>query len=544
MVIIAGVQGQTGPEPDIPALVAPARTRYSTIMRRELLAIFVLAATSVFGSPWTSTPTIQVESATLGGLSSLSVRCDVRGAAVWLDHQVRGSVPLDLTGLTPGAHLLVLRADGYYDAVITLSLAADTRTTVTSALQLRTGFLDIRVDPPSATVVVDGESWSAGIIELPAGQQTVTVKAFGYREQSFSVYVPERLFAFISATLETAPFEATGFSLSRDRFNPRNAGLKGLLLVSFSVTAAGTAELAITDPQGQPVHHAELGPFDDWDQASNWNGRDDNGEPVPDGRYTLQLAVKPAAGIEFYKESYVYSETIIVDSTLVMMPSGTYGSLYGSVYAPEPFAPADDGFRIESLLYASGLVADANAVGGGVALSAALSLEAGVDAGLGLEFASPPDASAITAAKLGLRLSAPDLGLLGLGALVEGRISDAVAGNPAWVRAGASLGLGSPFFNLVALPHIGAYWEDGLTAKAGLGAALTVSGYYLGASLSGAVLSEALSGGFSPGWPIQTALELRFAPPRLPLSFRAIAGLDWSPAPTTWTAGFAISGGF
>ncbi len=485
-------------------------------------------------------PTIQVESAALGGLSSLSVRCDVRGASVWLDHLFRGSVPLDLTGLTPGMHLLILRADGYYDAAIALSLAADTKTTVTSALQLRTGFLDIRIDPSSATVIIDGESWSPGIIELPAGQQTVTVKAFGYREQTFSVFVPESLFAFISATLETAPFEATEFSLLRERFNPRNAGLKGLAQISFSVTATGDAELIVTDARGQTVYQAEQGPFEDWDQSSDWNGRNDDGMPVPDGTYTLELTVKPAADIEYLEESYFYREDVIVDSTLVMMPSGSYGVLNGSVYAPEPFAPAADGFRVESLLYAAGQVDDADSIGGGVALSASLSLEAGVDVGVGLEFAE----SNTTAARLALKLSAPNLGPLGLAGLVEGRISDALAGNPAWARVSASLGLGSPFFNVVAMPHIGAYWENGLSAKAGLGAALTVSGYYLGASLSASALTEELSGGISLGWPIQTALELRFAPPRLPLSFRIVAGLDWSPEPTTWTAGFALSGGF
>ncbi len=503
--------------------------------------MFMLAAISVYGSPWTVTPTIQVESATLGGLSSLSVRCDVRGASVWLDHLLRGSVPLDLTGLTPGTHLLILRADGYYDAIIALSLAADTKTTVTSALQLRTGFLDIRVDPPSATVIIDGESWSPGIIELPAGQQTVTVKAFGYQEQTFSVFVPESLFTSISATLQTAPFEATGFSLSRERFNPRNAGLKGLARVSFSVTAAGTAHLTIEDDTGQTVHQAELGPFDDWDQSSDWSGRDDAGLPVPDGAYTVELTVKPVAGTAYLEESYFYRDEVMVDSTLVMMPSGTYGVLNGSIYAPEPFAPAADGFRVESLLYAAGQVDAADSIGGGVALSASLSLEAGVDVGLGLEFAG----STAAAARLALKLSAPNLGPLGLGGLVEGRISDALAGNPAWARVGASLGLGSPFFNVVAMPHVGAYWEDNLiAAKAGLGAALTVSGYYLGASLSASALTEKLSGGFSLGWPIQTALEIRFAPPRLPLSFRIVAGLDWSPEPTSWTAGFALSGGF
>lgn len=500
----------------------------------------MLAAASAFGSPWTSTPTIQVESAALGGLSSLSVRCDVRGTSVWLDHQLRGSVPLDLTGLTPGAHLLVLRADGYHDAVIALSLAADTRTTVTGELQLRTGFLDIRVTPQSAAVVIDGESRSPGIIELPAGQQTVTVKAFGYREQSFSVFIPERLFASISVALDTAPFEASSFSLSRERFNPRNAGLKGLATVSFSVTAEGTGTLSIADAAGQPVYSAGLGPFGEWEQSFDWNGRDDDGTPVPDGTYTLELTVRPADGIEYREPSYYYSDLVSVDSTLVVMPSGTYGALNGSVYAPEPFAPAADGFRVESLLYATGQVADADAAGGGVALSASLSLDAGVDAGLGLEFAG----TATAAARLGLRLSAPDIGPLGLAALAEGRISDALAGNPAWARVGASIGLGSPFFNVVAMPHVGAYWEGGLSARAGLGAALTVSGYYLGASLSGSVLTGALSGGFSPAWPIRSALELRFAPPRLPLSFRVVAGLDWSPEPAAWTAGLAISGGF
>lgn len=509
-------------------------------MRRVFLVIFILAATLIFGSPSTPALRIKVDPAPLGELSSLSVQCEVRGTSVWLDHQIRGSVPLDLTGLTPGEHILSLRADGYYETTITLSLAADTKTTIFTSLQLRTGFLDIRTSPSTATVVIDGESWDPGLIELPAGQQSVTVKAFGYQEQSFSVYVPERSFALLSATLETAPFEATGFALSREQFNPRNAGLKGLAQVSFSVTASGNAKLKVMNAEGNPVYQVELGPFDDWDQYVTWNGRDDDRLPVPDGTYTIELTVKPTAGVAYLEESSLYHGEVTVDSTLIMMPSGTYGVLNGSVHAPEPFAPAADSFKLESLLYATRQLDDAGTISGGMALSASLSLEAGIDAGLGLEVAG----TATAAARLGLKLSAQDLSPLGLAALFEGRISDALAGNPAWARIGAAVGLGSTFFNVVAMPHFGAYWENGLSIRAGLGTSLTLSGYYVGASLSGSALTEALAGGFRLGWPIQTALELRLAPPRLPLSFRLSAGLDWSPMPTTWTAGFAIAGGF
>ncbi|MBU0929225.1 MAG: PEGA domain-containing protein, partial [Spirochaetes bacterium] len=460
-------------------------------MKRIFLAAFVLAASYAFCSPWTSTPTITVEQASLGGQSSLSVRCDVRGAAVWLDYQARGSVPVDLTGLKPGSHLLVVRADGYYDSIMTISLAADTKTTVSASLELKTGFLDVRVDPPSARVVVDGASHAQGVIEVRAGQQTVKVEAFGYVEQSFSVFVPERLYASISATLQKAPFEAKDFSVSARRFNPRNAGLKGLARAAFSVSAEGSAEILVTGPDGRPVRRAALGPFTDWDQAYTWNGRSDDGEPVPDGEYAMEITVKPAEGVEAKRESYAFSSTLVVDSALISTPTGAYGAMLGSAYAPEAFKPALDSLRVEASGYARGTVSGA-AAAGGFSVSAAGALASGVDAGLGFELLG----EARAAGRLGARVSAPFSGAFGLAALAEGRVSDASAGNPAYARLGAAMGFGTPFFNAVAMPHIGAYWEEGLSARVGLGAAVNVSGYSFGASLSAAVLSSPLGSGF------------------------------------------------
>jgi len=485
-------------------------------------------------------PTVQVEAASLGGLSSLSIRSDVRGASVWLDYQLRGSVPLDLTGIAPGSHQLVLRASGYYDASITISLAADTKTTVTTSLQLITGFLDVRADPPSATVLVDGTAYSPGIIEVPAGQRTVTVQSFGYIEQSFSVYVPERLFATVTAMLEKAPFEASDFSLSRERFNPRNSGLKGIATASFYVTAAGDAELTVLGPDGVAIRSAKLDRFDDWEQSYSWDGRDDEGTQVPDGSYAIEATIRPAPDVESLRESYVFSSAVIVDSSLVVVTTGAYGAMYGSMHAPEAFAPATDGFKIDAFGYASRAIDGTGAISGGATLSAAGQLAMGLDTGVGLEIRG----DSATAARLGLRVSAPLSAPFGVAALLEGRISDAATGNPAWARLGVTLGAGTPFLNVVAMPHIGAYWEDGLSARAGLGAACSASGYNIGASLSAQALSGSLADGVTLSWPVETALELRFSPARLPLSFRLVGGIAWSPAPTSWSAGFGLSGGF
>lgn len=509
-------------------------------MRRyAIAACAILSAAVAAAFSWTSTPTIQVEAASLNGLASLSVRCEVRGAEVWLDYQYRGTTPLDLTGLSPGSHVLALRADGYYEAVIALSLAADTKTTVTAALQLRTGYLDVRVSPPSATVVVDGASYAPGVIEVAAGQKTVTIKAFGYTEQTYSIYVPERLMASMSATLEPASFEASGFRLSGDRFNPRNAGLRGVTGLYFSVTAPGYAELRVTAPDGSLAHSDRIGSFADWDQSLSWDGRDGSGEIVPDGEYYLELRVGPGAGVESERGEYAFSASLRVDSSLVIVPTGSFGAMFGSARAPDALPPAVSSFRAEASAYVAGSFGSASLTGGtAVSVSAAMAPNLDVGAGMEInEFES-------VAGRLGARLSTRLGDGLAAAVLVDGRIAEGTVGEPAWARLGAALGVGTPFLNAVAMPAFAAYWEDGCSLRAGLGAAFNLSGYAFGASLSASALTGPLSGGLELDWPIGVTLELRFLPPGLPLAFRLSGGVDWSPAPTGWNLGLAVSGGF
>jgi len=486
-------------------------------------------------------PVITTEAASLGGQASLSVRSDVRNASVWLDNQVRGTVPLDLTGLAPGYHVLVLHRDGYYDAIIQLSLAADTHTTVTTSLVLKTGFLSVSVSPSGAQVLVDGIAYAPGTIEVPAGQRRVLVKAFGYREQEVSVYVPERLFASISVTLELAPFEAGSFTLSARRFNPRNAGLRSSARIGYTVSAPGSADVSIRGPDGSELARSIMGPFDDWNQEFDWNGLSADGEPAPDGTYTIRIVATPGPGIQSAQDEYVYETEVTVDSTMVVSPSGAFGALPGSTYAPNAFAPAFDGFRIEASGYALVPIQDAGSTTGFVTMGAMLSLQGFLEAGLALQTRTT-DSNA--AALAGLRLAAPVHGPFGLSAVVDGRLSYATAGDPAWVRAGPAIGLGSAFVNVVLAPTIGAYWEDGFSARGGLGAAVTVGGYAVSAALSAQAGTGPLAAGWSLATPVRSALELRFTPARVPLSFRVFGGLDWSPLPSAWMAGVAIAGEF
>jgi hypothetical protein len=481
-----------------------------------------------------------VESLALGGLSSLSVRCEVRGASVWVDNQLRGSVPIDISGLQAGSHLVVIGAPGYYDMLFRLTLAADTKTTVTATLERRTGFIDVSVDPPDATVLVDGSAYYPGTIEVPAGRQTVTVRAFGYRERSYDIRVIERLVVTLDAVLEKAPFKADGFSLSTLRFNPLNSGLKGSARIGFRVSAPGKASFTVKAADGSTMAAAELGPFDDWEQVASWDGRDADGSPVPDGTYSLRLEARAEPGLESLKPEYVFEATVAVDSSLVVVPAGSFGALPGSVYAPEALPPAADGFRFDASVAATGTF-DSATLGVRAAMGFSLSLENRLDLGLGVEFGSD-DTSAVLA---GLRIAAPlNAAYFALAGVVDGRISAGTAGDPAYARLGAAIGFGTRFANVVVIPRMSAHFEDGASARAGMGLALSSGGYSWSVSLSAQASTLPLTDGFSVAWPLGSALELRFVPADLPLAFRALGGVDWSPEPSAWFAGLGISAEF
>lgn len=515
-------------------------------MRRILLVVFALSALAVSAPvasalDFSSMPVITVESASLGGQASLSVRSETRNASVGLDNQSRGTVPLDMTGLAPGYHVLVLHRQGYYDAVIQLSLAADTHTTVTTSLVLKTGFLSVSVAPANAVVIVDGTPYAPGTIEVPAGQRHLVLKAFGYREQELSVYVPERLFAAVSVALEPAPFEARSFSLSAIRFNPRNAGLRGSARLSFHVSAPGYADVSVRSSDGSDLVKASIGPFTDWSQEFDWNGLSDDGGPVPDGSYVIHIVAKAAPGIESTQDLYQYETRVLVDSSMILSPSGAFGALPGSRYAPDAFVPAFDGFRIEAQGVAIGPMPAGGSASGVFTMGATMSLQNILEAGLALETAT---ARTNAAAIAGVRLAAPVPRPLGLSAVLDGRLSYATEDDPAWVRLGPSIGLGSAFVNIVVAPTVGAYWENGFSARAGIGGAITVGGYAASASLSAAAATGPLGDGWSMATPMRSALELRFTPAGIPLSFRIVGGIDWSPSPESWMAGLAIAGEF
>lgn len=503
-------------------------------MRRLILALFTGLAALAWAGP--TMPTVEVKPLAQGGRCSLAVKADVKAAAVYLDYSLIGQTPATASALVPGGHTLIVRKDGYKDFRLPLSLAPDTLTTVMVFMEALTGFLSVQADRPEAFAVVDGVEYRQGVLQLPAGRRSVTVRAFGYVDREYAVLIPVDGLVALNVSMEPASFSAGGYALSWTRFNPRNAGARGQLRVSYDVSAPGRAETLVIGPDGSVAFRHSDGPFSDWRQSFSWSGRADDGTPVPDGVYRILTTAVPEPGIASERDSFAMEAAVTVDSGMIVTPRGSWSAVQGSVNAPDAFAPPADSAGVAVGAFFRGAATGAY---GGASVELTLSREGLMDFGLGLE--------ANTGGSLGAAYAAARLALPPRMALaLDGRLADAAPGRPSWLRLSLPLALGSPFLNLTLAPSASVRWEDAVSARAGLGLSLNYSTYGLAASVSAQVSSAELAGAPALAWPLSTAAELRFIPAGSPLVLRVFAGVDWIPENQPvggWNAGLSLWGG-
>ena len=111
------------------------------------------------------------------------------GASVRVGKDFRGQTPLELR-LAPGqSHLVQLSAPGHKPAERSVDVTADGRENLNVQLEPILGSVALDVQPPEASVKIDGKALSAGTtrVELPATPHTIEASMAGYTTWSGSV---------------------------------------------------------------------------------------------------------------------------------------------------------------------------------------------------------------------------------------------------------------------------------------------------------------------------------------------------------------------
>lgn len=240
--------------------------------------------------------------------TSISIETNVPNVEVYLNGVYQGRTDIVIADLLPGYYYLELRKSGYEVETYMIRVRRGYDLHYYFDMQKIYGTVYIKDVPANSIVRVDNSDSSTWIssssslrdytVKTEPGRQNVYVKSFGYEPYTRAVDVYPYDEVSIYVDLQPAAFDLSDFKINRDSFNPEYSGHIGKCTVSFYVTASAAADIVIKAEDGTEVWTKSYDSFSTWEQSFDWNGTDNNGVKLEDGRYCVYIN---AAGFTDYE---------------------------------------------------------------------------------------------------------------------------------------------------------------------------------------------------------------------------------------------------
>jgi len=288
--------------------------------------------------------------------NGLEINSEPEGARVLIDGIERGITPLTLDDMLPGVYNIELVIDGFKERSFTGVILNNSRLVVflemtagygiaTITVHKETGSPDfLPLNPEIFTRAVDQTVThvstlhnNSATIGLPIGNNTITVSAFGWEENSVTIFVNEDTTATVNIYMKPAAFKLERLSQSRRRFNPLNPGNLGITEYRFEVTSPGSGIINISDSNGNIVFIRQLEHFKTRAQFVIWDGRNEEGEPLPQGTYTAVLEVKALPELtQDEDEAFTKQLKTEINYSANIFPLSLDSGIAGLTFAPMP----------------------------------------------------------------------------------------------------------------------------------------------------------------------------------------------------------------
>jgi len=271
-------------------------------LRAVLLLIILLSFPSLLfaGEPQVITGDAFIESSGRG----LRIATEPNGVRVFIDGVERGLTPFTNNDLPPGDYSIRLAREDYEERSFEITLRNNSRLNVLIEMTRVQGNALISIykeqgspesypftpqlfTRSSADAPIPLNSDNKTTVRLPAGFHTFNARAFGWEDTSVTAFLSDTENIQVDIYMSPAAFKLENLTQSRKRFNPSNSGNLGITEYRFEVSAPGSGVITIQNNDGTIVYTQQLDPFAAWVQQIQWNGRDTDGNPLPQGTYTV-----------------------------------------------------------------------------------------------------------------------------------------------------------------------------------------------------------------------------------------------------------------
>ena len=262
------------------------------------------------------------------GTPGISIESVPDKAEVYINGLYQGETPLTLEDIENGEYSLEVRKSGYISEKRWIQYSEGEFDEYTITLEEITGFLSVAFSPENARIFLDGRELDSSFEEVRAGKHLLTVKAFGFEPFEREIVIDRDETTAVEAFLEPAELEISRVRVSKQVFNPGNPGTLGSVTLRFEVSKEGSGSVSVFSPETVSAAVFELPPFTGWEQSITWDGRNSDGEPLPDGTYTFFIQAED----ETVRVTEKFSVTI--DSSRRVFYSSTLSGAGGLMYCP------------------------------------------------------------------------------------------------------------------------------------------------------------------------------------------------------------------
>jgi hypothetical protein len=324
----------------------------------------------------------------------LEIRTNPPGVRIFINGIEHGFSPAIFDNLPSGEHLIRLNREGYKDRIFNVILFNASRLVVSIKMEEERGLVNVSVyradgSPenlplnPQVFTNMQGETSNnvplshdnKALLNLPTGYRTIRARAFGWEETSVTVLVDEQNAVAADIFMRPAPLRLRNASQSRRRFNPMNQNNLGVTEFRFEVSAPGSGKVTILvmddnsddnsmEDTGSVVWEKQLDNFDSWFQFITWNGRDSNGNPVPQGIYKVLIEAWLLHEFSLETtETFSLQLQTEIDYSINIFPLSINSGVSGLTFAPLPHVLPAGSYQLEAgLLYGSFHLPSANII--------------------------------------------------------------------------------------------------------------------------------------------------------------------------------------
>jgi len=286
----------------------------------------------------------------------LLIETNPSGVTVFVDGRERGTTPITITNMAQGDYLIRLEKDGYETRTFNVTVFDTSRLNVSIKMKELQGFVNITVrrDPnspqalpfePHITASSQDflETWNEFssdnniLLTLPARVNAINIRAFGWESVMMPVLIEENVTTALNIVMQPAQMKIERITQLRARFNPLRSTSYSINIIRFQVTTYGSGTMTVFDSDNLAIYTEELQQFDNPFRSIVWNGKDSDGNIVPQGIYTITIEAKALSEYSHGEpQSVSASIQTEVNYSLNVLPLSIESGSAGLSFSPLP----------------------------------------------------------------------------------------------------------------------------------------------------------------------------------------------------------------